>query len=242
ELGCDSVTVSNGHEAVAAVSQTAYAAVLMDCQMPLMDGKEATRAIRELERSTGLHVPIIAMTAQAMSGDREECLAAGMDDYISKPVTSKKLEDVLSRWLLHTTNFAVARPTLPTKNNPLNEKSHSSGFAIEQYQQKFADWGLAFGKEVASELMGEFINGILNVLIELEHHIADHDIEAVKMTAHRLKGLSLNFYRDESDNLSVQLEHDANANDWQSIFSHFSLLKDDFHVFVAQCKTWEQNV
>jgi PAS domain S-box-containing protein len=236
ELGCTSMAVCNGQEAVSAVEQVTYAAVLMDCQMPLMDGKEATRAIRKLEEASGKHVPIIAMTAQAMSGDREECLASGMDDYISKPVTSQKLEDVLKRWLPHFKTDAYAPQVVAAQPNAAIEKSSSTDFSIEQYNQKLSEWGSTFGNEVALELMREFIDGIQIVLAELEHHIADRNIDAVKMTTHRLKGLCLNFYRNEKSNLCLQLEHDAQANDWSSIQSHFLLLKDDFHEFLSLCK------
>ncbi len=99
ELGFSAHVVGNGREAIAAVTRTAYSLVLMDCQMPEMDGMEATGEIRRLEALTGRHVPVIAMTAHAMQGDREKCIAAGMDDYISKPVTAAKLNEVLSRWL-----------------------------------------------------------------------------------------------------------------------------------------------
>jgi CheY-like chemotaxis protein len=73
----------------------------MDCQMPEMDGFQATRAIRKLEEVSGGRSIIVAMTAQAMSGDREQCMAAGMDDYLTKPVNIKKLETILRRWLSH---------------------------------------------------------------------------------------------------------------------------------------------
>jgi signal transduction histidine kinase/CheY-like chemotaxis protein len=85
------VTVVNGREAVAAVTENAFDIVLMDVQMPEMDGLEATAAIRKQEVTTGLHVPIIALTAHAMKGDREMCMAAGMDEYLSKPINPKKL-------------------------------------------------------------------------------------------------------------------------------------------------------
>ena len=98
ELGFSAHVVGNGTEAIAAVTRTAYSLVLMDCQMPEMDGMEATGEIRRLETLTGRHVPVIAMTAHAMQGDREKCIAAGMDDYISKPVTAAKLNEVLQRW------------------------------------------------------------------------------------------------------------------------------------------------
>jgi len=89
----------NGLEAVAAVASVRYGAVLMDCQMPDMDGFEATMEIRRLEGNDGRHVPIIAMTAGAMAGDEEKCIAAGMDAYVSKPVRRDVLAETLGRWL-----------------------------------------------------------------------------------------------------------------------------------------------
>jgi CheY-like chemotaxis protein len=97
-LGYRADVAANGSEAVTMVEVGKYDAVLMDCQMPEMDGYEATRQIRKAEPS-GRHVPIIAMTAAALSGDRERCLAAGMDDYISKPVKLHIVAAVLERWL-----------------------------------------------------------------------------------------------------------------------------------------------
>jgi len=95
-LGYRADMAGNGLEAVSALGKLNYDAVLMDCQMPEMDGYEATRQIRRQERR---HTPIIAMTASAMSGDRERCLAAGMDDYISKPIKLHVVAAVLERWL-----------------------------------------------------------------------------------------------------------------------------------------------
>jgi CheY-like chemotaxis protein len=85
------VSVVNGREAIAAVTESEFDIVLMDVQMPEMDGLEATAAIRKLEAVTGSHVPIIALTAHAMKGDREICVAAGMDEYLSKPLNPKQL-------------------------------------------------------------------------------------------------------------------------------------------------------
>jgi len=96
-LGYEVDVVGNGAEAVSAVGDNRYAAVLMDCQMPGMDGYEATRNIRDREGS-GRRLPIVAMTAGAMQGDAERCLVAGMDDYMSKPVALDRLESVIERW------------------------------------------------------------------------------------------------------------------------------------------------
>ncbi len=90
--------VGNGREALEAHTRTAYAMILMDCQMPDMDGYEATAAIRNRELTTGGHIPIVAMTANAMQGDRERCLEAGMDGYVSKPIQPQTLADLVSQW------------------------------------------------------------------------------------------------------------------------------------------------
>jgi CheY-like chemotaxis protein len=97
-LGYRADVAGNGSEALEILGRMQYDAVLMDCQMPELDGYEATREIRRSEKD-GRHLPIIAMTASAMAGDRERCLAAGMDDYISKPVKLHIVAAVLERWL-----------------------------------------------------------------------------------------------------------------------------------------------
>jgi PAS domain S-box-containing protein len=98
------VTLSrNGREAVEALANQAFDLVLMDVQMPEMDGFEATAAIREKEKHNGAHVPIIALTAHAMKGDRERCLAAGMDGYLSKPIRSQELDEILETYLARRT-------------------------------------------------------------------------------------------------------------------------------------------
>jgi PAS domain S-box-containing protein len=108
KLGHSVHIVSNGLQAVRALEYSQYDVVFMDCQMPEMDGFDATREIRKSELTTGKHVPIIAMTANAMSGDRERCIEVGMDDYIAKPVTRHVLNEVLGRWLPAPTEVGAA--------------------------------------------------------------------------------------------------------------------------------------
>ncbi len=98
-LGHKASAAANGKEVLAAISQIDYDLILMDCQMPDMDGFEATRRIRSLENHTGVHIPIIALTANAMSGDDQKCFAAGMDDYLAKPLKKDKLDAMLRKWL-----------------------------------------------------------------------------------------------------------------------------------------------
>jgi len=123
KLGYPLDIVDNGQLAVQAVTQSLagngppYAAVLMDCQMPVMDGFEATSAIRSLQANGPSRLPIIAMTANAIQGDRERCLATGMDDYLSKPIQPEQLRRVLEQWVGPATQAATS---------PFEEKSASS--------------------------------------------------------------------------------------------------------------------
>jgi CheY-like chemotaxis protein len=106
KLGCSVVAVSNGIEVLEELQRFPYAAILMDCNMPEMDGIEATRLIRRREHDSNQKCPwkspvhIIALTASAMQGDREKCMAVGMDDYLSKPVRLGELQAALERWQL----------------------------------------------------------------------------------------------------------------------------------------------
>jgi CheY-like chemotaxis protein len=104
-MGFRADVVANGQEAIIALQMIPYDLVLMDCQMPEMDGFEATRIIRQ-EGSKALNprIPIIAMTAATMQGDREKCIQAGMSDFIAKPVQQRELAKMLARWLAITTN------------------------------------------------------------------------------------------------------------------------------------------
>jgi two-component system, sensor histidine kinase and response regulator len=108
------VVASNGQEAVKALERESFDVVFMDVQMPEMDGLEATAAIREKERASGAHQPIIALTAHAMKGDREKCLAGGMDGYLTKPIRPQELEEILkdnvSRCMVTAEAVEVAGP------------------------------------------------------------------------------------------------------------------------------------
>jgi len=108
KLWCRVDVVTNGVEALAAHASGTYDLIFMDGQMPAMDGYTATAAIRAREAQTGQHIPIIAMTANAMQGDREACLAAGMDDYTRKPVKSEDLALLLQKW--HPSSDRGAEP------------------------------------------------------------------------------------------------------------------------------------
>ncbi|MES2918623.1 MAG: PAS domain S-box protein [Pseudomonadota bacterium] len=133
-LGYQVDAVSNGREAVEACRRLPYDLILMDCDMPVMDGFEATRHIRALEAGSGRRVPIIAMTAAALQGDPERCIAAGMDEFMSKPLRLQQLSQVIQAWLRRTkrqetgsTEGADREPRLPDPGEPPNDRRRRKG-------------------------------------------------------------------------------------------------------------------
>jgi CheY-like chemotaxis protein len=113
-LGLAVEIANNGQEALLLATAQAFDIVLMDCQMPILDGYQATALLRQREAQDGRgRLPVIALTANAMDGDRDQCLAAGMDDYLAKPYTRIQLEQVLDRWLRPLAAEAAWQPVSP---------------------------------------------------------------------------------------------------------------------------------
>jgi two-component system, sensor histidine kinase and response regulator len=174
-----SVTVANhGGEAVAAMNRASYDLVLMDVQMPVMDGFEATRLIREKEAGTGQHTPIVAMTAHAMKGDRERCLVAGMDEYLSKPVQRDDLLRILS-WVADASGNEVAQQGTP---------GHGTLPEAAAIDRVTAMNRLGGDEELFAELIGLFREEGPRMIQEIREALAAGDLVAVQRTAHGLKG------------------------------------------------------
>ena len=203
---CD--VVANGSEAVEALHRIDYAAVLMDCMMPVMDGYVATRAIRTIERdAASRRTPIIAMTANAMAGERANCLAAGMDDYVTKPVSREELSLVLRRWI-EPTDEEDSSTTLPVPEDevdsgpPLLDPSLLQGLkAMEE------DDDDQFVKEVV-ELFLE--DGPLR-LVALRAALDEGVGESLARAAHTLKGTAANLGAVSLQSQCDELERACNT-------------------------------
>jgi signal transduction histidine kinase/CheY-like chemotaxis protein/HPt (histidine-containing phosphotransfer) domain-containing protein len=190
-LGCRVDVAANGREAVNMLIQFAYDVVLMDCQMPVMDGFAATAAIRQHETSTGQHVPIIAMTANAMQGDRERCLAAGMDDYISKPVKLDELVTRLRKWTPSPAQ-TVAQPAAIATAAP---ESTAVPIALSPAldPEAFATLKALGGDNDPMFLLvvvEQFVQDAAAYIITLQTAAATGDAMALEQAAHTLKSTS----------------------------------------------------
>ena len=201
KLGCTVDVVANGKEAVRALQDTAYDLVFMDCQMPEMDGFEATFHIRGLAR--GHSIPIIAMTAHAMQGDREKCLAAGMDDYISKPISPERLAGLVDRWA-----GLRAGDTVP---QPRETGNSDAAIDLPQLRELFGD-----DAEGIRNLLQLFVSSTLPLLEEVKEALNMRNGTSLARLAHNIKGASSNIAAGEMTRLSVLLQGAAQQEDWDS--------------------------
>lgn len=181
KLGYRAKVAGTGRDAVEALAHAAYGAVLMDCQLRVMDGYQATAEIRRRE-GTARHTPIIAMTAAALPGDRERCLAAGMDDYLAKPVLVAGLQAALSRWL----EGAVTTPTVTGSV----DWAQSAAEVLDP--DRLAELSHLDSTGNGSALVGRLVDAFLASapadLAELRAAIQRGDATALGCVAHRLKG------------------------------------------------------
>jgi PAS domain S-box-containing protein len=197
-LGCEVHVVGDGQQAVERYQREAFGFILMDMQMPVMDGIEATRRIRELEAGTS-RTPIVALTANAMMGTLERCLEAGMDDYLTKPLDISRLQDVLDR-------FMTGRPSAdnPATQSPPTMRVET---AIRARLQDIAGGD----EEFAAELINAFVMGGEEALREMNAALTNKDRGALGRAAHKLKGASANLHVDALAALTNELEQNAKA-------------------------------
>jgi CheY-like chemotaxis protein/HPt (histidine-containing phosphotransfer) domain-containing protein len=189
-LGYRADVAVNGAEALECLERNRYAAVLMDCQMPVMDGYEATSRLRHLE-GPDRHTPVIALTALAMTADRARCIAAGMDDYLAKPVQVEDLVSALERWapLDASLPFAVVMDSERDVPDEAVEGDELPSDLDPAIVGGLRDLG---GIALLDELVSLFHDEVGRYLEELDRALADGDPVAFRQTAHALSGSSAN--------------------------------------------------
>jgi CheY-like chemotaxis protein len=212
-----SVTIAaDGREAVATFAKGGFDLVFMDIQMPEMDGYQATQRIREEQQRTSIRTPIVAMTAHAMSGDREKCLAADMDDYISKPISREQLFAVIER------NSIPAAPLAPG-NDPVDHSGeeeivHPRVPAPEEGSREPLKIDVAFvlqrfggNKTLLRQTADMFSAESSVLLIKIERAHVEADLPSLQSAAHTLKGMCRIFEANEAAQAAFMLEGVARA-------------------------------
>jgi len=187
---CDAV--SSGVAVLAQLKLNTYHIVLMDCQMPLMDGFEATRQIRAWESNSkaGTHIPVIALTAQAMQGDRELCLSAGMDDYMSKPLMMDGLSAMLQKWAPQKEESKEVQltPTLAFPEKTIAETAITRDSSSDEPDAQAVVNQCSGNAVLATRMMNHFMVQAEEDLTGIEKQIAAKNCEEMVHSAHRLKG------------------------------------------------------
>ena len=223
KLGLSADTASNGEEALVALSKKPYDLVLMDVQMPVMDGLEATRRIRS-PSSLVLNpaVPIVAMTAYALQGDRERCMAAGMDGYVSKPFTSDALIVLLERWLPGKAKIPASplnadeakETTMPNPNAGKEEPVSPDRPILDMSAMAKRLMG---DQELALQICGVVVDEIPRQFAELRRLVAAGDVHASERQAHTIKGAALNIGAEDLRLVAHDMEVAGRSGDREAV-------------------------
>jgi CheY-like chemotaxis protein/HPt (histidine-containing phosphotransfer) domain-containing protein len=225
------VIAENGRQAVEAHASERFDAVLMDVQMPEVDGFEATAAIRKREAASGLHLPIIALTAHAMTGDRERCLAAGMDFYLTKPVRAAELYEALEAAVPRS---ASSDAVATSSASPL---PHSSSCSFDR-----ADTLARLGddRELLAQMVELFRAESPQMLSAIRSSVASRDAPALALSAHALNGSVGIFGLTESLDSVRELERMGRAGVLVGASERFTMLEDQVARLERDLATWLQ--
>ena len=257
DLGCRVDLASNGEEALVMLQQLPYDLVFMDCEMPDLDGFQATRELRELEaliargqspappnstfaRSPAPHlrIPVIAMTARALSSDREKCLAAGMDDYLSKPVQLHALLKMLERWLPAAarpiTGETAARDWPPAESSEIRRTAASAGALDGPTIERLRALAQRANPALFSQILGAFRKDGAKYLAALQAAVDQKDPVAFGRSAHTLKGASLTAGALAVAEISRQLETVAEAGGWADVLPLLARLEAEIDLVEAE--------
>ena len=217
-VGCQVFIANNGLEAVEALKKQDYDIVFMDCQMPVMDGYQATREIRQFESETraAKHTPIVALTAHALTGDKAKCLAAGMDEWVTKPFTRQEINEALQKWLPEQLIIPEQLSKSVDGDSALHSPSKPPAIDIHFLQQNFNfddEDDLAF---IAS-LKQAFQHNADQTLVSLRESIENDEAEQIRKLAHGLKSISANVGGMQLSALCKTMEQAGQHNQLQGV-------------------------
>jgi len=234
KFGLTADAVANGAEAVKALETIPYDLVLMDIQMPEMDGYEATARIRDPQSPVRNHdVPVIAMTAHAMTGDREKCLEAGMNDYISKPVDPNFLAEVLEKWL---PTRKVIRKEIDTKSEDKTSGDLETA-ELTVWDKKTMLERLMGDEDLVKMIIAGFIGDIPNQIEKLDQFLENGDIKEVERQAHTIKGAAANVGGEALREIALSIEKEGKAGKLDAAKADMEELKRRFDCLDKEIRT-----
>jgi two-component system sensor histidine kinase/response regulator len=207
------VVVGNGREALTALEHRSYDLVLMDVQMPELDGIAATRKLREKEKVTGTHQPVVAMTALAMKSDRERCLAAGMDGYLAKPIRAQELDEMLEARMMQQSTLRRSSPQAAVPGPSVNANE-----LLERL-----DGDRVFLAELTELFRADYPRQVRAIREAIEHN----DAAGVKQASHALKGALSNLAASEAREIAAALEHVGASGDLSAAGSNLRELEKE---------------
>lgn len=233
KLGYYAESVNNGKEVLHALNNSDYDLILMDCQMPEMDGYTAAEEIRKMENDTDKHIPIIALTAHALKGDREQCLKAGMDDYLSKPIDVKVLSTTLALWLNEEENGYSVKAEMESPKNiqvdPQIQKVTEASDNKSQIDMERVKTIFGEDQQAIIEFMQVFLDSTQEVLTDLASAIEAKDVKLTKNLFHRLKGSAGNSGMTKIHELSKDTEHAVLTENWSFVKKNYDKILVLYH-------------
>lgn len=223
-LNWDIKTAENGQIAVDLFKNNSYDLVLMDIQMPVMDGICATRLIKEYQKEKQIFVPVIALTAHAMTGDKEKCLQAGMDDYLSKPVDFNLLKNTCEKWLNHTVKISPEIKQKPLVSLEISEISEKMNIDLETYKSLL----IMLDDETETSLK------IIDDTISKNLSLSESNLATIKNALHKLKGQYLNLNIPFATDELVELNQKYTKYSQQELLIKIDQLKNE----ITKFKKW----
>jgi two-component system, sensor histidine kinase and response regulator len=217
----------NGQKALELVQQHKYDVILMDIQMPVLGGMEATRSILDLEKVRGVHTPIIAMTAHAMAGDADKCLQAGMDGYVSKPIRTELLSSEIER---------VTRTKVKWKERTMQESKDLAVGTSVNLPELLAR--VDNDRELLRDLLSIFAEEFPRYLLALQEAVAHEDAKQVATVSHTLKGMLSNLAVTKAAASAGQLEQQARVGDQSSLKQAFVAFELDVQGLLPEMETY----
>ncbi len=235
-LGCSVDIVPNGEEAVYAFSDRNYDMVFMDCQMPVLDGYQATEAIRKEERhhTRVVHTPIVALTAHALEGDKEKCLKAGMDDYMSKPFRVNEMKEMIRKWTRQRTSISrvpamTDSKTHSEKKSPF-KKSNDTDVIDKDVLESLKELQLEGEPDFLDRLIRTYLDGTTPLVEQLASASLRNDMEEMRQIAHRMKSSSANVGAMKLADICQNLELNCSKPSDEKRESMVSAIVSEFEV------------